>query len=219
MIRVIIGRKGHGKTTLAYHMARKFPRLVGFDPRGLIRRPGATIARTGDSFSTAIDALADGDTREVMYTPREPLKAIAFPHFGAEVKRWIDDHRGALAVLVDEVAFVDILTEDFEWALKCCDETAVHFFLTCHRPVDLPVDVRALADFWYVFPVHQEHDLDVIRDRCSEAAADAAREMAGRCFVGWNDREGVKRYEDPRAWFVDLAPRVMLVPPIELDSP
>lgn len=218
MIRLVIGRKGMGKTTLAYYMARKSPRLVVFDPRGLVRRPGATIARTTDTLSLAIDILADDETTEVVYTPTDDLKAVAWPHFAGEMRRWAYDNRDQpLAVLVDEISFVPIGDDDFDQAIKACDETRLHFFLTCHRPTDVPVSIRALTDFWYLFPIHQEHDLAVIADRCSPATATAVHQLTGRSFVGWNHRDGVTRYENPAAWYVDLHPAIMLVPPVDLD--
>lgn len=219
MIRLYIGRKETGKTTLAYHMARKLRRLVIFDSRGLIRRPGALITRTQDGFSDGMDRLGDGEITELVYARPVDDVPVAFLHFAAEVKRWIDARpRSELAVLVDEITFVNIFAPDFEWALKCCSADHTHFFLTCHSPKNVPTDIRALADFWYIFPVHQEHDLEVIEERCSPAAAAAARDIEGRSFVKWSHKAGASRYDNPRTWFVDLHPSVMLIPPIEVDN-
>lgn len=219
MIRLFIGRKEHGKTTLAYHMARKFPKLAVFDGRGQIRRPGSAIARSVDTCSAAFDALAAGETTEIVYTPVDDFKAVAFPHFAGLVRRWVYERRGLpLAVLVDESTFVNIADDDFDQSIKACDASKHHFFITCHRPVDVPVGLRALADYWYLFSIQQEHDLDVIRQRCSPAAADAVRVLGGRCFLGWDQRIGIRQYDNPAAWYVNLAPEVMLVPPVELDA-
>lgn len=218
-IRLIIGRKENGKTTLAYHMARKFPKLAVFDARGQIRRPGAAIARSLGTCTDAFEALADGDTTEIVYTPIEDLKRSAFPHFAQLVRQWVYERRAVpLAVLVDEITFVHAADEDFDQAVKACDASQHHFFLTCHRPIDVPVDLRALADFWYLFSLHQEHDLEVVRARCSAEAAEAAKRLVGRSFVGWDHLSGVRQYDNPAAWYVNLAPDVMLVPPVELDA-
>lgn len=218
MIRLIIGRKGQGKTTLAYHMARKYSALAVFDPRGLVRRPGAAIARTVDGCSAGFDALAAGDVRELVYTPADPFRA-SFPHFAGELRRWIAEDRGReLAVLVDELSFVTLTDDDFDHVMKACDETRQHFFLTCHRPADVPTSVRALADYWWLFAIHQEHDLAVIAERCSPAAAAAARELTGRTVISWNHLTGVTRYDTPQLWYVDLHPAVLLTPPLELDT-
>lgn len=220
-IRLVVGRKEHGKTTLAYYMARKFARLACFDPRGLIRRPGALVARTVDSCSGGFDSLAQpgaGGYIELAYTPDEDFRREAFPHFAREVRRWVYERRALpLAVLVDEITFVDVAGDDFDQAIKACDAGVHHFFLTCHRPIDVPTNVRALADFWYLFAIHQEHDLEVIRARCSPEAAEAVRRLSGRSVVGWDHLSGVRTYENPAAWYVNLAPDVMLVPPVELD--
>lgn len=221
MIRLILGRKEKGKTTLAYHMARKVRALVIFDPRGMMRRPGAFVARTQDSLSRGMDALNDGEIRELVYTPSDHLP-VAFAHFAAEVKRWIDETPDRpLAVLVDEISFVNLGEPDFAWALKCCRASVIHFFLTCHRPADVPVDVRAIADYWYLFQAHQEHDLDVLAERCSPAVAGRVAKLTGSEFVAWNNADGdgeLRTYTDRTAWYVDLAPGRPESPAIEMDD-
>lgn len=205
MIRLYLGRKEQGKTTLAYYMAAKVPRRLIFDPRGLIRRPGAAVARTAAQLAAGVAALGDREISEVVYTPREAFKGIAFPAFAAEVRAWVDESPGApLAVLVDEISFVSILDGDFEWALKACKAEQIHFFLTCHRPADVPVDVRSIADYWYIFPTTQEHDLEVLRER-SPAAAARVEQLRDRQYVCWDDRTSALTLGAPASeWYVDL---------------
>lgn len=217
-IRLYIGRKETGKTTLSYYMARKLPRRVVFDPRGLVRRSGTFIARTQDGFSDGMDRLMADETMELVYaSPVDDLRAVAFPHFCAEVRRWIESCRfRSLAVVIDEISFIDI--DDADWLMKCCSAEHTHFFLTCHNVSDAPVWVRSIADRWYLFPIHQEHDLSKLAERCGDAAATAAGKLDGRQFVSWHHRDGLRRFDDPRAWFVDLHPDTVLIPPIELDA-
>ncbi|OFW99447.1 MAG: hypothetical protein A3E78_04315 [Alphaproteobacteria bacterium RIFCSPHIGHO2_12_FULL_63_12] len=218
MIRLALGRKERGKTTLAVHMAEKVGRLVAFDPRGMIRRPGAVIVRDAESFRAYMAALSDGEIRALVYVPRDDLD-LAFTVFAAEVRRWIDTMPDrALAVLVDEITFVTILTPDFEWALKCCRADTIHFFLTCHRPADVPVVIRSITNYWYLFQAYQEHDLDVIEKRCSPATAAAVQTLDGSQMVCWDDDHArLIEYRDPSAWYVNLRPGPPLPPPIDVD--
>lgn len=220
MIRLYLGRKEQGKTTLAYHMAAKLPRRLVFDSRGLIRRPGAAVARTMDGLEKGVGALADGEIAEVVYTPRDPLKTIAFPEFATQVRGWVDMTPDLeLAVFVDELTFVNILDPDFEWAMKCCRADRMHFFLTCHRPADVPVDIRALADYWYLFAAHQEHDRAVIEERCSTAAALRVARLTDRQYVTWDDRHAtLADGAAPGDWYVDLSPGGPVAAPLDLDS-
>lgn len=223
MIRLALGRKERGKTTFLYYLVSKLiargGRAVIFDPRRLLRRPGSAIAHSVDRFRDGMAALADGEILELVYQPDDDLKTIAFPVFAAEVKQWIDTTPTIpLGVMVDEISFVNILEPDFEWALKCCRQDTIQFFLSCHRPVDVPTDIRSLSDHWYLFQAFEESDLDKIEERCGPRAAAIVAQLSGSLCLGWSNGELVPYY-DPTVWYCDLRPAVMVVPPIELDSP
>lgn len=210
MTYLFLGRRTRGKTTLAYYMAAKLPRRVLFDPRGMIRRPGAVVVRSIPHFESAMDALSDGDISEVVYSPIEPIKSVAWPAFTREVKNWViaNPHK-SIAIMVDELSFVtkpgERQDESFEWVMKTCDSRKVFFFLTCHRPNDVPVDIRAIADYWCIFHATQEHDLDVIRERCTAQTAALVQRLHGSEFVIWDDGAGTMReYRDPTAWYLPL---------------
>src|SRR5688572_9700551 len=107
MIYLSIGRREMGKTTLATWMALRAPQQLIFDPRGLIRPPGATVVTTGRDLETAVDDLLDNHTNCVVYTPTGKIQT-AFDLFAREVKQWVttNPHR-PLAVVVDELGFVN----------------------------------------------------------------------------------------------------------------
>jgi hypothetical protein len=208
--RLFLGRRGRGKTTLAYYEAAKVKRRIIFDPRGIIRRDGSAVCHTGQDFEQAIDALADGEVQEVVYAkPVESIKRIAFPLFTREVKALIVARPDLpIAVLVDELSFVcerSSLDEDLEWILKTSDPDVVQIFLTCHRPSDVPVDARAIADYWYIFQTTQEHDLSVIKERCKAETVALVGGLRDHDFVLWNDARGtVHEYRDPGEWLIAL---------------
>lgn len=230
MIRLYLGRKERGKTTLMVYMVlqllagrRPVPRVI-WDPRGMIRRPGAVVARTVEGFDRGMGALADGEVLELVYTPADHLD-VAFPVFARAVKAWVDDDRyRPLAVVVDEITFVmptaGNMDPDFEWVLKCSRADTVHVFLSCHRPSEVPVKIRAIADYWYVFHTTQPHDLDALGEHCSADMAAQAAALTGSEYVCWDNARGeLSAMRDPTAWYLELAPGRPLAPPVELDAP
>lgn len=221
MIRLFLGRKERGKTTLAVHILAKLPRRVIFDARGMIRQSAAYVATTADGFQRGMDALEDGAISELVYSPSSNLKG-AWLLFSAEIKRFIDAHPAAdLGVLIDELTFVfpnGKLDDDFEWNIKCCRAEHVHFFLTCHRPSDVPVIVRSLTNYWYLFAAHQEHDVAVIEERCSPKTALVVATLRGSDYACWDDNHAhLTVHRDPSEWFVNLRPSAPLAPPTNLD--
>jgi len=235
MIHLVIGRRKRGKTTLAYYMVRKSPARAIFDPRGMVPAqdapPWGVETETGRApehafrvrnmaaLEVGFDMLAQGEIRELVYTPSDDSLAHPFQVFCNELKGWVD--RGAtaakpLSVLIDELGFLESSQRDnpaLRRVFRSCEPEIFHVFITCHRPVDVPVNTRSIADFWEVFHCVQEHDLDVIRERCGESAARKVSQLTARSFVLFDDAEGkVTEYPDrPDAsghnpWFVELRP-------------
>jgi hypothetical protein len=187
------GRRFQGKTTLGAYVVDQVERRAILDPRQLVRRRGAVVVRSAPRLREAFDALAAGDCDEVVYSPLES-HAAAFTAFAGELRRWIVDFPDlSIGVLIDEASFYPGLDDDdgpFMFAIKTCDVDAVTIVLTCHRPTDLPVDVRALCNRWALFRTTQEHDVDAVRRRCGSDVADLVQQLADREYVEWNDDDG-----------------------------
>lgn len=203
------GRRLMGKTTLAMHIAERIDgaRLV-LDPRRLIRRPGAVVARSAAALHRAIPQLRSGEFPEVVYSPTEDLPE-AFAAFAAELRAWAADPPEGidLAAVIDEASFYGALeaNADFMFAVKCSDPATFHLVLTCHRPSDLPPDVRALLNHWCIFRTTQEHDLDVIRRRCTADVVTLVQRLSDRSFVDWNDDDGTyDLHTHPAIWHTVL---------------
>jgi hypothetical protein len=81
----------------------------------------------------------------------------------------------------------------------------VNAILTCHRPVDISVDIRAIADYWCIFQTTQEHDLQIVSQRCGDECADAVQKLRDKQFLLWNDGDGTYVIKsDSTAWFVEI---------------
>jgi hypothetical protein len=210
LIFLIIGRRDQGKTTLAYHMAHKAPTRLVFDPRMMIDRPSALRVRDTAMLTAAVDEAFFDHEDEIVFSPEDDDLQAAFDAFAREVKRWCLDTpaRRQLAVVVDEAAFVDLRSGPFQWVIRCCPRSLVNVFVTAHRPADIAVIVRGLADHWLIFPTTQEHDLDVIRERCSPATADAVVKLNDREFAHWDDTRATLRVNRrPDSWYIPLKGR------------
>lgn len=220
MIYLIIGRRKRGKTTLGYYMARKgnAPRVI-FDPRGMIR-PG--LPRSHRATSTAalelgMLALADYEIDEVIYCPGDESLVRPFQMFCTELRRWVDEPATSgrpLNVLIDELSWIDYSQRDnatLRRVLRSCEPEIFNVFITCHRPVDVPVNTRSIADYWAIFHCVQEHDLSVIKERCGDDAAARVSRLTARSFVLFDDAESIAtEYPDrpdtsgKNPWFVEL---------------
>lgn len=208
------GRRYQGKTTLAVAtLEGECDRRAYLDPRGSIRRRGSVIVRTKDHLRVAFDALAAGDVLELAYFPLEEHDD-AFEAFSRELRRWVVEYRDIpLGVLVDEATFyrsgrLDTYA-DFMYFVKSCELADHHLVITSHRPADLAVPVRALMNQWAIFYTVQEHDLEVIKKRCTAEVLALVQELPPLAYIEWND-DDASYIEHPAAtayiWRTDLAP-------------
>lgn len=225
MIYLVIGRRKRGKTTLSYYMVKRSSpgaRLC-FDPRRMIPPSAESVIVTTSQGLTeqAIPALLDGECREVVYAPNADDLTRPYETFCAEVKRWIVEYpTKQLAVMIDELGFIEPARREpptLKRALRSCEPEVVDVYFTCHRPSDVPTTIRSIADYWCLFQVTQEHDLDVVRERCKREVAEIVPTLAGRSFVLYRDTRAIDpktgkeqpEYEifperSAGAWFVPL---------------
>lgn len=222
-----IGRRGMGKTTLAYKMTLKISRRLIFDPRGMIRaNPDAIVVVDIEDMRGAVREVQAGTIEELVFTPSGDLDT-AFEAFAEELRRWIVTTPGlAVAVLIDEASFIDQKSKHFQWVVRCSPVDTFHTLMTCHRPLDIDTTVRAIADHWLIFQCRQEHDLKVIRERCSFEVADEVQRLGPRHYVHWNDARATLAVNrnggtgTPSDWYVPL--RCTIAPagePVSLAEP
>lgn len=219
MIYNIVGRRKRGKTTLGLYMARKDSETRAiFDPRGMI--PGCDrsmrVTSAVDLIEQAMPRLADGELREVVYVPADDDLTRPFALFAGELSRWIAERpTQPINVLIDELGFLDSARRDppvFRRVLRSCEPDIFHVFMTCHRPIDVPVNTRAIADYWALFHCVQEHDIEIVRERCGERIAKQVQRLTTRSFVLFDDAEPDKSREFPdrpdahghNPWFIEL---------------
>jgi len=205
VIYLALGRREQGKTTLAYYIASRLPRRLIFDPRGMIRTERSQVFTRGDeTFQQGMDGFDAHELTEVVLTPSGNVQA-AFTAFCREaanhVRRNPGDH---LAILIDEIRFVDLKNEDLDWILRCAPVDTVHVIFTGHRPKDVPTDIRAISDRWLLFSFTLPRDLDIIEDQTSPLVVREVQKLSARQFVTWDDRIGSASYHrDPAVWYIE----------------
>src|SRR5262245_29418207 len=201
MIVLIIGRRLMGKTTLGRYVSLKSSERVTIDPRGMLPRDGAIVATSPAEAEAAITSQA----REVVIIPKRSVQPT-YEHAIESVARRVERYNPrSLTVMIDELRFVpNPITPALDWLMRCSDPSCVNVVFTCHRPVDVPTDIRAIADHWFLFRMTLEHDLKVIGERSDRAASIVAK-LPERHFVAWDDAKGeLTVHTDPKRWLVPL---------------
>lgn len=213
MIYLIIGRRVQGKTTLGYYITQRATTRVVFDPRALVRPAHAALVERTADIDAAIAELRAPDRRfaEVVVRPASLLSG--FERLTRQLDRWrADDPAASFTILVDEFRFLKSAPpermEAFDRLLRMSDPARVHIVLTCHRPLDVPTDIRSIADHWLLFRITQEHDLRVIAERSYRASLHVQR-LDPRHYVHWDDQrdeaaDNPRTHRRPDLWHLCL---------------
>lgn len=212
MITVIIGFTGQGKSTLAYRVSTRSTNggpsttRVIFDPR--------------KQFETTSDVLPDSnglyelmdDRYEVIVRPgRGEAVEENFDHTSKVIADWIEDNpHENISVLVDEGRLVGLnaklVSLHFDWILRSAREgSPVDVVITCHRPVDVHPDIRAIANRLVFFRVMLPGDLDAIEEQCGPEVAAQVKNLLDRQFITWNNsRQQWRKVDRPETWYVPI---------------
>lgn len=217
MLYVALGRREMGKTTLAAYLIRDAAARVIFDPRGLF--PAASRVRDAAGLAVAFDRLAETGAGEIVVTPDDDVQLL-FDKTAAEVQAWLSDAPDrSIAFLVDEARFMELhKSKPFNWIVRCVTKANAMIVITCHRPADISPSLRGILDVWLMFQMTQEHDLQVIRERCSDSIADAVVTLQPFQFIAWDDAHSkATTYKNPKAWHIQLRATPATIAPHRAD--
>lgn len=183
------GRRELGKTTLLYYLALQSPQRVILDPRNMLRGDHRPVARSASEISARFDQLWSGELQEFRIAPGPVVDLDdCFRRCCLALADWVDEEppRG-IAFFVDEFRFLKKpMIPEFDYLLRSSPRESFHILITAHRPKDLPPDIRAIADDWYMFQTRQVRDLDAIEEESNPETRAAVAALQGREIVHWN---------------------------------
>lgn len=207
VVTVIIGFTGQGKSTLASHIARKSPTRVIFDPRSQF---DSSPLRVTDAAS--LYELLDDEPEIVIQPGRAQELEAAFDSTCSELANWIEDNpREVVCLVVDEGRLVGLDSKstslNFDWIVRSAREgSPIDVIITCHRPVDVSTNVRAISNRLVFFRVMLPNDLATIEDQCGPDVAEQVRILGEREFITWNNsRQQWRKITDTSSWFVRIS--------------
>jgi hypothetical protein len=205
MLDLVIGKRELGKTTLAVHICEHFSTRVIFDPRHMIHTT-ADILTDGQIADGTLYSMLD--TRaEIIVRPAFDKEKV-FEEMCAEIYRWLKDNPGEpFCLLIDECRFVKSPEENqhFDFIVRCTPRSEVTVIMTCHGIVDVSPDLRRVADYWILFRLTMEADLDRVRERCGDTVAEAVQRLEPYEYIVWNDANSSwRKFSDRNAWYVPL---------------
>lgn len=206
MITVIIGFTGQGKTTLAEFISRRSTTRLKFDPR-LQFQTTSDIVPNEQGLYELLD-----DRYEVIV---QPGRGVAVEEDFDAVCRvladWIEDNPGEdVCLLVDEGRLVGLdsksVSLNFDWILRSAREgSPISVIITCHRPVDVSTNIRAIANRLIFFRVMLPGDLDSIEAQCGPGVVAEVKKLVDKEFVTWNNsRQQWRKVSDSASWKVEL---------------
>jgi hypothetical protein len=205
MLDLVIGRRELGKTTFAVYLSRQFSTRVLFDPRHMI--------------NTTSDILSDGqigggvlysllDTRSEIIVRPHFDKEATFNEMCREIYDWLRDNpEEKFCLLLDEARFIKEPEKNtyFDYIVRCTPRELVEVIFTCHGVIDISPDLRRIADFWILFRLTMESDLDRVRERCGETVAIEVQKLEPYEYIVWNDARGTwAKHTDRAKWYVSL---------------
>ena len=160
MLDLTIGRRELGKTTLAVHIARSFKRRVIWDPRHMINT--SEVILNDVTIDGIYDALEKYD--EIIVRPNFDVEET-FERMCEEIQGWITENPDVtFCLLLDEIRFTPKPDDEkhFNWLVRCTARDTVSVVVTAHGVPDINTNLRRIADYWILFQLTLEADLQTV---------------------------------------------------------
>jgi hypothetical protein len=202
MLDLFIGKRELGKTTLAVKVSKSWSTRVNFDPRHMIETTRVVLHDDLSVFPELLD-----ECPEITIQPVGDINAV-FADTCSRLVRWLGENPGELLFfLVDEIRFLDSPQDDdnFRYLVRAFPREQVSIGITCHGVTDVSTDLRRIADYWILFRLTLEADLERIRERCGEQVEMEVKKLKPFEYIVWNDAiSSWKKHDQPAKWFIQL---------------
>lgn len=208
MLDLLIGRRELGKTTLAVHLARFYQKRVIWDPRHMIHTSSVIVNDT--TIDEIFDLLEKYD--EIIVRAHFNVEGT-FERMCEEIQAWITEHPYiTFCLLLDEIRFTPKPDDEqnFNWIVRCTKRETVSVIVTAHGVPDINTNMRRIADFWILFQLTLEADLQTVLERCGREVVKEVEKLKPYQFIVWNDGNRTWRKEtDSERWRVSLEERMI----------
>jgi len=207
MVTVIIGFTGQGKSTLAYKVAQRSDTRVIIDPRNQFNSTSDIVSGPSGLYELL-------DTRyEVIVKPGRGFDVTeTFDQVSGVIAEWIEDNpTEKISIIADESRLLGLdsktVSLNFDWIVRSAREgSPINVIITCHRPVDVNTNIRAIANRLVFFRVMLPNDLDSIESQCGPEVTVQVNKLLDRQFVVWNNsRQQWRKEIDPSGWYIRIA--------------
>lgn len=200
-ISVILGKKGSGKTSLAFHLIEGANRLIIFDFNR--EYSGFYVVREPDELAKVLQINFEGTFR-ISYQPSPNLELVEhFEHLCAAV--FCMNNVTVLAEEIDIVSTASYSPPSLKKIIDYGRHRGINLLGLSRRAHRVPRDLTANADKIYTFAQFEPRDIKYLADYMGERAAEQVtnlnRTAAGAEFLEWEAGETRKGFVN----FVDKA--------------
>ncbi len=212
---LILGRRTHGKTTLAVSMALAIGwAVVIYDVKNNITAWPHRVVRSPEGLAELLETPSKD--KVIVYQPEDASEDFA----GVVDELWDRGTPGrGIVFIVDEASWVQSPMRahpKLEKLVRMGDEKKLRLIQTMHAPADSWSKTRSLASDGIIFRTTRPADLKAIQEQCEAVNCDndfltALPSLDKHEFVHINMDEGtVERCNDSQSWFLDLYPPIKL---------
>ncbi len=199
------GRRGKGKTSLAFHQARRLGRGVCvFDPTEAFAI--GTIVTTREEFEFALDR----ETSPIVF--QVPDAAERKDAIETDLLSFVQSikHIRDISVLIDETSYV----QSPQWAAPAFDDEVRvgrrrrhDVYFTQHRIADCNGILLSLVTEFNFFQTKYSRDLDRIAEICGDRIAGLVSSLGEHDFLHYDvEQENSYINVEPDSWRIHLAP-------------
>src|SRR5271156_6012248 len=224
------GQKYEGKSTLAFFLACRIKdrtnayKIWIFDPKWAFRNPAPRcagkirIVHSTDDLDE-FESLLSTEGDAVAFRPRmsfdeDDQEAIAddFRSFAESVQleRWLKNPPERPIILVVDEAYNLQRGAQVHPVLAAANRLAtkgkIYIIQAVHGPKEIAPLMRRQQDEFYLFRQNDPTDIDSIRERCGDEAAEIVANLPQHHVLVFKARD--RKFEvwsDPRGWYCDIS--------------
>lgn len=185
-VAIDIGRRGCGKTTLAFKLAKKFKKVIAYDPRNQLSEPGFKNCTSIDEFVAAL--IANPTDYKIIYKPLHYVEDFPIICEFFEKAPLFDT-----MFLIDEVGALTDPKQPpepyFHNLIRMGRHKRVGLLMTAQRPVDVNRNLTAECNHVFSFAQHEPRDVAYMSGFLGKEGADRLLDLHDYSFLYWDTKK------------------------------